>query len=136
MEPVVNFSHQATTRGCPILSAPLRLGWGTSNPPQKLVFPSAVEGSAVALEDRREAMFGEFGPQAAGGAMNLKFSCIDGAGHCQLHVTIEADHDRGDLLAQRVEMLCAFEPAALDQFLKQMRELGSSLTGSAVLALP
>ena len=51
----------------------------------------------------------------AGGAMNLKFSCIDGAGHCQLHVMIEADYDRGDSLAQRVEMLCAFEPAALDQ---------------------
>ena len=68
--------------------------------------------------------------------MNLKFSCIDGAGHCQLHVMIEADYDRGDLPAPRVEMLCAFEPAALDQFVEQTRELNSSLTGSAVLALP
>ena len=34
------------------------------------------------------------------------------------------------------EMLCAFEPAALDQSLDQLRELNSSLTGSAVLTLP
>ena len=66
--------------------------------------------------------------------MNLKFSCIDGAGHCQLHLAVEADYDRRDA-AERVEMLCAFEPAALDQFVLQMRELNSSLRGSAVLAL-
>ena len=95
-----------------------------------------LAGFPVGLEDQREATFGAFGPKSAGGATSLKFSCIDGAGHCQLHVTIEADYDRGDLLAQRVEMLCAFEPAALDQFLEQMRELNSSLWGSAVLALP
>lgn len=95
-----------------------------------------LAGFPVGLEDQREAMFGAFGPKFAGGAMKLKFACIDGAGHCQLHVTIEADYDRGELLAQRVEMLCAFEPAALDQFLEQMRELNSSLKGSAVLAIP
>jgi hypothetical protein len=94
-----------------------------------------LAGFPFALDDRREAMFGAFGPNSAGGAMNLKFSCIDGAGHCQLHITIEADYDRRDLLAQRVEMLCAFEPAALDQFVEQMRKLNSLLIGSAVLAL-
>ncbi|HEX3435283.1 MAG TPA: hypothetical protein VHT24_00835 [Pseudacidobacterium sp.] len=95
-----------------------------------------LAGFPVDLEDRREVIFGAFGPKSAGGAMNLKFSCIDGVGHCQLHVTIEADYDRRDLLAERVEMLCAFEPAALDQFVEQMRKLNSSLMGSAVLALP
>ena len=95
-----------------------------------------LAGFPVGLKDQREAMFGALGPKSAGGAMSLKFACIDGAGHCQLHVTIEADYDRVDLPVQRVEMLCAFEPAALDQFLEQMRELNSSLTGSALLALP
>jgi len=95
-----------------------------------------LAGFPVGLDDRREAMFGAFGPKFAGGAMSLKFWCVDGAGHGQLHVTVEADYDRGDSVAQRVEMVCAFEPAALDQFLRQMRELNSSLTGSAVLALP
>jgi hypothetical protein len=89
----------------------------------------------VGLEDRREVTFGAFGPDSAGGAMNLKLSCIDGAGHCHLHLLIEADYDGRNLLAERVEMHCAFEPAALDQFVDQMRELNSSLTGSAVLVL-
>ena len=94
-----------------------------------------LAGFPTSLEDRREVTFGAFGPKFAGGAMNLTFSCIDGAGHCQLHGTIEAAYDSRDLLAERVELLCALEPAALDQFVKQMRELNSSLTGSAVLAL-
>jgi len=95
-----------------------------------------LAGFPEGLEDRREVIFGAFGPRSAGGGMSLKFACIDGAGHCQLHVRIEADYDRRELVAERVEMLCMFEPAALDQFVKQMRELNSSLTGSAVLALP
>src|SRR5580692_1693783 len=87
------------------------------------------------LDERREVRFGGFGPKSAGGAMSLNFSCVDGAGHCQLYLKIEADYDRQDLLAERVEVLCAFEPAALDQFVEQMRELNSSLKGSAVLPL-
>ena len=95
-----------------------------------------LAGFPVSLEDKREVTFGAFGPESAGGAMTLQFACIDGVGHCRLHVTMEADYDRGNLLAERVEMLSALEPAALDQFVRQMRELNSSLTGSAVLTLP
>ena len=95
-----------------------------------------LAGFPVGLEDRREVTFGAFGPQFAGGAMNLKFSCNDGACHCQLHLTIEAaDYDQQDVLAERVEMFCAFEPAALDQFVEQVRELNTSLTGTALLPL-
>jgi len=94
-----------------------------------------LAGFPAGLEDRREITLGAFGSDSAGGATNLKLSCVDGAGHCQLHVTIEADYGHQDLLAERVEMLCDFEPAALDEFVEQMRELNSSLAGSAVLAL-
>ena len=94
-----------------------------------------LAGFPVTLSDRREITFGAFGPESAGGATNLKLSCIDGAGHCRMHVTIEADYALRDSLAERVEMLCGFEPAALDEFVSQLRKLNSSLTGSAVLAL-
>jgi hypothetical protein len=94
-----------------------------------------LAGFPVGLRDRREITFGASGPETAGGATNLTLSCIDGAGHCQMHVMIEADYSLRDSLAERVEMLCAFEPAALDEFASQMRRLNSSLTGSAVLAL-
>ena len=86
------------------------------------------------VKDKREVTFGAFGPNSAGGAMALRFSCRDGAGHCQLHITIEADYELRDSPAQRVEFLSAIEPAALDLFAEQMRVLNSSLTGSAVLA--
>jgi hypothetical protein len=94
-----------------------------------------LAGFTVDLKDQRELTFGAFGPKFAGGAMTLGFSCVDGAGHCRLRLIIEADYDVQAPVAQRVEMLCAFEPAALDHFVQQMRELNSSLTGSAVLAL-
>lgn len=94
-----------------------------------------LAGFPVDLNDEREVIFGAFGAELAGGAMNLKFSCIDGAGHCQLQVTIEADYVNRDSLTERVDMLCTFEPAALDQFVQRMYELNSSLEGSAVLAL-
>lgn len=94
-----------------------------------------LAGFPVSLADRREVTFGAFGPKFAGGAITLKFACIDGAGHCQVNVSMESDYDRRDIWAERVEMLSAFEPAALDQFVKEMRELNSSLAGSAVLAL-
>lgn len=96
---------------------------------------TVLAGFPTGLEDQREVTFGAFGPKSAGGAMKLNFSCIDDAGHCQLRLVIEADYDRQESLAQRVEMLCAFEPAALDLFVQQMRELNFSLAGSAVLTL-
>jgi hypothetical protein len=92
-----------------------------------LGFPNAVD-------DKREVTFGAFGPKLAGGAMELQFSCADGAGHARLDVTIEADYEGRDSRTERVELTSAFEPAALDQFVGQMRELDASLTGSAVLA--
>jgi hypothetical protein len=96
---------------------------------------SLLAGFPVSLEDSREVTLGACGPKSAGGAMNLKFSCIDGAGHCQLRVTIEADYGSREFQAERVEMLCAFEPAELDQFVNQLHELNSSLVGSAALML-
>jgi len=93
-----------------------------------------LAGFPVNIKDEREVTFGAFGPNSAGGGMALRFFCRDGAGHCQLHTTIEADYKLRDSPAERVEFLSSFEPAALDQFVEQMRILDSSLMGSAALA--
>ncbi len=61
-----------------------------------------LAGFPVDLEDCREVTFGAFGPESAGGAMDLKFSCIDSAGHCQLHLTIEADYEHRESETERV----------------------------------
>lgn len=64
-----------------------------------------LAGFPVNVEDKREVTFGAFGPKSAGGAMTLRFSCINGVGHCQLHVTIEGNYDRREILVESVEML-------------------------------
>jgi hypothetical protein len=64
---------------------------------------AVLAGFPVNVKDEREVTFGAFGPNSAGGAMALRFSCRDGAGHCQLHITIEADFELRDSPAQRVE---------------------------------
>jgi hypothetical protein len=96
-----------------------------------------LAGFPESIKDRREVIFGAFGPKSAGGGMILTFACADGAGHCKLRVRIQADanYDRPELVVEQVEMLCSFEPAALDLFVKQMHELDTSLTGSAMLTL-
>ena len=91
-------------------------------------FPSNVE-------DTRGVTFGAFGPESGGGAMALRFSCIDSAGHCRLQLKIESDPLLRESLIESVELIGAVEPAALDRFVEQMRVLNSSLAGSAVLHL-
>jgi hypothetical protein len=86
------------------------------------------------VEDSREVTFGAFGPDSGAGAMALMFSCSDRAGHCQLRLTIEADPLLHNPPLQRVELLGAVEPAAVDQFVEQMKTLDSALVGSAVLS--
>jgi len=80
-----------------------------------------LAGFPANLEDTRELTFGAFGPEFAGGAMNLKFSSIDLAGHCRLHLRMESNYEHRESLAERVELLGAVEPAAVDRFVEQVR---------------
>lgn len=92
-----------------------------------------LTGFPARAKDRRETTLGAFGEGFAGGAAKLQFSCRDGAGHSGLDVTIEADYKSRGLRTERVELSTAFEPAALDRFVGQVRLLNKSLGGSAVL---
>lgn len=92
-----------------------------------------LAGFPADVQDKREIIFGAFGAGIAGGAMELKLSCSDSAGHSRLEIAIEADYPHRDARTERVELISAFEPAALDRFVDQMRLLGTSLEGSAVL---
>lgn len=90
-------------------------------------------GFPESVEDTRELTFGTFGTEFGAGAMALSFSCTDRAGHCLMLLKIESDPIIQKPPLQRVELLGAVEPAALDLFVEQMRTLDSSLRGSAVL---
>ena len=92
-------------------------------------------GFPVNVVDTREVTFGAFGPESGGGAMAVKLTCIDRAGHCRLRLELESDPLQREPHLERVELIAAFEPSALDRFVEQMRALDSSLSGSAVLEL-
>ena len=84
-------------------------------------------GFPMNLQDTRELTFGDFKSESASGALALRLSCTDGAGHCRLQLTLQKSAN------ERVELCGPVEPAALDEFVKQMKSLNSSLVGSAVL---
>jgi hypothetical protein len=84
------------------------------------------------LSDVREITFGEFGPKSAGGATSMRFYCADRAGHTYVDSKIESSHD-SDGTAQSVFMTVAVEPAALDSFVEELRQLGADQAGQAFL---
>jgi hypothetical protein len=94
-----------------------------------------LAGFPESLEDKRDVAFGVFGPECGGGGIVLNFSCVDRAGHCEVRLKLESDSVQREPPLERVELIAAVEPAAVDDFVVQMRTLNSSLTGSAVLQL-
>ena len=80
--------------------------------------------------------FGAFGQEFGRGAVSLELTCTDRAGHCNLQMTLESDpllREFPESPLDRVEFCGGLEPAALDRFVDQLRILGTSLVGSAVL---
>jgi len=94
----------------------------------------AISGFPANVGDIREVTLGAFGPQFAGGAMSLSFSCIDLAGHCNVMIIIEAEFGKSSA-TERAEILGRFEPAAVDRFVEELRALNAVLRGSASLDL-
>ena len=84
--------------------------------------------------DRRNLCFGKFGPQAAAGAIQMIFHCSDSAGHAIIEANLESDYDsRGK--AQSVGLSAAVEPAAIDNFVEELKRLEAERNGSAFLAI-
>ena len=84
------------------------------------------------LSDVREVTFGEFGPKSAGGAVSMRFYCGDRAGHTYVDSKIESGHDSAGK-AQSVFMTLTIEPAAVDSFVEELRQLGANQAGQARL---
>jgi hypothetical protein len=83
--------------------------------------------------DKREITLGANGPKTAGGAVNLEFYCKDLSGHVALKAVIEADYGHATV-AQSATVILDFEPAALDQFLIELRGLETKNGSIAALA--
>ena len=93
---------------------------------------AVLEGFPKDREDTREVVFGAAGPKFAGGSARLKFYCKDAAGHTAFLAEIEEDY-RDQERAQSTTIRVDFEPASLDRFLIELRQVEIEHRGTAVL---
>ena len=99
-----------------------------------------IEGFPANSQDTREVTLGAFGHNFAGGAVLLEFFCKDGAGHSTIRVTVESDERSFPRpVSEQIPKLESavlyvdFEPAGLDEFTVELKEIERTLGGSAVL---
>ena len=100
----------------------------------------AIEGFPANSQDTRDVTLGAFGNDFAGGAVRLEFFCKDIAGHSTVRITIESGEQRppepasGQIATLESTVLYVdFEPAGLDEFVAELKEIEQTLGGSAVL---
>ena len=97
-----------------------------------------LEGFPVNAQDVRDLEFGAPGEEFAGGYGRLRFFCVDLAGHAAVEIWIatkegyRASSGR-EIPAQSVHMIARIEAAAIDDFVRELRELNENFRGSADL---
>ena len=91
-----------------------------------------LEGFPRSPADKREVVFGNFGRKWAGGAVRLRFYCVDGAGHAYVESNIESGGQIAGV-TQSVVLSLGIEPAALDSFVEDLRRLDKEKTGTVRL---
>ena len=74
------------------------------------------------LSDVREVAFGAFGPESASGGVSMRFYCADRAGHTYVDIRIESSEDSIGKV-QSVLMTVTIEPAGLDSFVEELRQM-------------
>jgi hypothetical protein len=87
-----------------------------------------MRGFPNSRADKRELIWGAFGSESAGGAAQLQIRCIDSALHVQISIQIE-DADG----MQSAVVIAGLEPAAIDNFIPQLRQIEEKFSGEAVL---
>jgi len=91
-----------------------------------------LEGFPRNPSDKREVVFGQFGPEWDGGGVRMRFYCADGAGHAYVESKIESGGQVAGV-TQSVALSLRIEPAALDSFVEDLRRIDTEKTGIARL---
>jgi hypothetical protein len=76
--------------------------------------------------------FGTFQAGYAGGGVRMIFKCIDGAGHIQLELKMESDHNE-DIPSQSVSLLLPIEAASIDTFVRELTTMDADRKATATL---
>ena len=96
---------------------------------------SNLRGFPKSPSDKREVIFGNFHRNCAAGGIALRFHCVDGAGHAFVEATIDANYETGGTI-QNVVLAMPVEAAAVDEFVRELRQLEVEHSGSATLKGP
>ena len=91
-----------------------------------------LAGFPTSPNDTRGFTLGAFGDEWAGGAASFRFHCVDGVGHPFAEVRLESGERRGGV-CETVNLALPVEPAAIDEFVSQLRSVGSAFGGTAFL---
>jgi hypothetical protein len=92
----------------------------------------ALAGFPTRRDDSRDLAIGTFADDAAGGGVALRFTVVDGAGHCTLAVRLRTDG--GPRATASAAFTMAIEPAAVDDFVAALRAMSSTVGALATLA--
>jgi hypothetical protein len=82
--------------------------------------------------DVREFTLGEFGREYEGGAVNMKFYCIDQAGHAYVESRIESDRESARVW-QTATVVIPVEAAGIARFVEDLRQLEKEKAGVVLL---
>ncbi len=82
--------------------------------------------------DVREFILGEFGREFEGGAVSMKFYCIDQAGHAYVESRIESNTESARVW-QAATLAMPVEAAGIDRFVEDLRLLEKEKVGVALL---
>jgi hypothetical protein len=98
----------------------------------------ALKGFPRELSDVGELQFGAFGRESAGGAVHLRFFCIDGAGHAVVELRFKSASDcysnlSGDGPIQSAQFVAEIEENAVDDFVAELRLSEENRSGAASL---
>jgi hypothetical protein len=82
--------------------------------------------------DVREFTLGAFGREFAGGAVSMRFYCIDQAGHSYVESRIESGTESAKVW-QAATLVMPVEAASIDRFVENLRRLEKEKSGIALL---
>jgi hypothetical protein len=99
---------------------------------------SAIENFPTSISDTREIQFGGFGPETAGGCVNMRFFCKDSSGHAVVEVRMESKNESSvetiwDRGTQSSHFFGEIEAGAVDDFVRGLREIDQRKEGNAHL---
>jgi hypothetical protein len=94
----------------------------------------SLSGFPSSASDAREVKLGTFNPSQADGGVLMNFCCRDSRGHGMVEIKLRGDGCNGFGEVQSVALRIPIEPAAIDVFVAQLRQIDS--TNGVVAFLP